>query len=300
MDTNDRMHTNRSPSAGKGKRPQRRRRPAAKVVYTEAKPFNRNRFILQLVTVVAVVLALLLGLSIFFKTKNFVVSGSDKYTAYQIRQASGIQEGENLLTVNGAKVSGRIMTKLPYIKQVRVQIKLPDTVLIEVVEVDITYAIQAKDDSWWLIDCNGKVLEEISAAEAKSYTHLMGVRLDSPEPGKKAVAEEPVPEETTPDGQTVPVTVYGSERLSVLLTVLQNLEKRGILGNDVASVDVGNIGDIQLWYGERYQVLLGNHENMDMKIHTMRNTIDQSGEYQSGVLDISFTIRPDEVIYTPF
>lgn len=299
MDTNKRMHT-KPRSSSQAKRPQSRRRSASKVVYTEAKPFNRNRFILQLVTVVAVVLALLLGLSIFFKAKNFVVSGCEKYTAYQIRQATGIQEGENLLTINGARVSGKIMTKLPYVKQVRVQIKLPDTVLIEVVEVDVTYAIQAKDESWWLIDCDGKVLESVSAAEAKSYTHLIGVRLDNPEPGKKGVAEEPVPEETTPDGATVPVTVYGSERLNVLLDVLQNLEKRGILGDQVATVDVTSIGDIRLWYGQRYEVLLGNSDNLNTKIHMMSKAITQSSEYQSGVLDVSFTIRPDEVIYTPF
>lgn len=294
MDTNDQKHTKRRPST------QTRRKSDAKVVYTEAKPFNRNRFILQLVTVVAVVLALLVGLSIFFKADKFVVSGAETYTAYQVREASGIQEGENLLTVNAAKASGRIMTKLPYIKQVRVQIKLPDTVLIEVVEVDVTYAIQAKDESWWLIDCDGKVIESISDAKAKSYTQIQGVRLDTPAAGKQAVAEEPVPEETTPDGTTVPVTVYGSERLSTVLTILQNLEKHGVLGNVVTSVDVSNMGDLQLQYGDRYQILLGSNEDLDKKIRLLKNTIDQSGEYQSGILDLSFTTRPDDVIYTPF
>lgn len=294
MDTNDKKHTNRRPSGKK------RRKTDAKVVYTESKPFNRNRFILQLVTMVAVVLALLLGLSIFFKANEFIVSGAETYTAYQIRQASGIQQGENLLTVNGAKVSGRIMAKLPYIKQVRVQIKLPDTVLIEVVEVDVTYAVQAKDEQWWLIDCDGKVIERISAAEAKSYTQILGVRLDTPVTGKQAVAEEPVPEGTTPDGETIPVTVYGSERLATVLEVLQNLEKRGVVGNTIVSVDVSNMGNIELWYMDRYQILLGSNEDLDEKIHLMKNTIDQSSEYQSGVLDLSFTARPDDVIYTPF
>lgn len=294
MDTNDQKHTKRRPPS------QARRKSDTKVVYTEAKPFNRNRFILQLVTVVAVVLALLLGLSIFFKASQFIVSGTETYTAYQVRQASGIQEGENLLTINAAKVSGRIMTKLPYIKQVRVQIKLPDTVLIEVVEVDVTYAIQAKDEGWWLMDRDGKVIEAISEAKAKSYTQILGVRLDTPVAGKHAVAEEPVPDATTPDGETVPVTVYGSERLNTVLTILQNLEKRGVIGNVVTSVDVSNMGNLQLQYGDRYQILLGTNENLDKKIHLMKNTIDQSSEYQSGILDLSFTTRPDDVIYTPF
>ena len=40
------------------------------VVYTQPKPFNRTRFLLQLATVGAVVIAVLFGMSIFFKVKN--------------------------------------------------------------------------------------------------------------------------------------------------------------------------------------------------------------------------------------
>ena len=301
MDTNDKKHTKR-----RARRPRpepRRREPRrnqdTKVVYTEARPFNRNRFILQLISMLAVVLALLLGTSIFFKAKKVIVSGTKTYSAYQIKQASGIQDDVNLLTVNGAKVSGRIIKQLPYVQQVRVQIKLPDTVLIEVVEVAVTYAIQDKTEQWWLIDANGKVIESISGAESKGYTQILGVRLDTPTPGEKGVAEEPQPEGTTPDGETVPVTVYGRERLDVVLTVLKNLEKQGMVGNSIVSVDVSSLGNIELWYGEQYRILLGDSQRLDEKIRDMRNTIEY-GEYGSGILDFSYTTRPDEVICTPF
>lgn len=297
MDTNERKHNNRRQTQQRRPKPRKR---DVNVVYTEAKPFKRDRFILQLVTVLAVVLALLLGLSIFFKANEFVVNGCDKYTAYDVRMATGIQDGENLLTVNGAKASGNILARLPYVKQARVQIKLPDMVLIEIEEYEVTYAIQAKDESWWLIGSTGRVLESLDAAQAKSYTQLEGVRLDAPEIGKQAVAEEPVQEATTPEGETVPVTVYGSERLTALLQILENLEKNGALGNVIASVDVSNLTSLKLWYGERYEVLLGTAENLPEKISIMKKAIDQSSAYQSGVLDVSFTIRPDEVIYTPF
>lgn len=302
MDTNDRAQNNRRARPA----PQRRKRSDANVVYTEAKPFNRNRFILQLVTVAAVVLALLLGLSIFFKAEKFVVSGCEKYTAYEIRMATGIQDGENLLMLNSAKISGQLLKQLPYVSKVRIQIKLPDTVLIEVEEVDVIYAIQEKNEDWWLIDCSGKVLEKVSAAEAKKYTHLKGVRLDSPVAGEKAVAEEPVPEGTTPDGEPIPVTVYGSERLSALLSVLKSLEKNGVLGNVVTSVDVTNIGAIELWYGEpyeeyegRYHVWLGDSTNMDYKIGIMKQTIEQRGESKTGILDIRLNDKTDGATYMP-
>ena len=305
-----------------GKRPVRRqrqpdrphKRPEVNVVYTEPKVFNRNRFFLQLITVVAVVVALLLGLSIFFKAENIVVSGAEKYSAWQIRQASGIQDGENLLTVNAAKVSGRIRTKLPYVDDVRVGIKLPDTVCIEIDELDVAYAAESKDGKWWLIDSGCRVVESISAAQSKSYTQILGVQLDAPVVGKTAVAAEPEPETTatedttepeaqstpaTPVVPSAPVAVRGSDRLNAAMLVVQALEENGILGQ-VVSVDVTGIGSIELWYGDRYQIQVGDTQRVDYKIRAMKMAIEQSSEYQSGILDVSFTIWPDQVGYTPF
>lgn len=305
MDTNDKKHTTGKSSARRtAARPQRReaqprKKPDVNVVYTEQKAFNRNRFMLHLVTVVAIVLALLLGFSIFFKARNVMVSGAEKYSAWQIRQASGIQDGENLLMLNAAKVSGRIRTKLPYVSQVRVGIKMPDTVCIEIVELDVAYAVEAKDGQWWLIDSGGKVIESISAAQSKSYTQILGVQLDSPTVSNSAVAVEPELSETTAEGESVPVTVRGSERLEAALMVAQSLEQHGILG-EVVSVDVTNIGAIELWYGDRYQVQVGDAQRVDYKIQAMKMAIEQSSEYQSGILDVSFTVWPDQVGYTPF
>lgn len=294
MDTNDKKHTKRR-SASVPKE-NRRKRTEAKVVYSEAKPFNRNRFILQLVTVVAVVVALLLGTSIFFKAKKVVVSGAQTYTAYQISQAAGIQDDDNLLLINKAKISGKLTKQLPYIKSVRVQIKLPDTVLIEVEEVAVTYAVQATDEQWWLMDKDGKMIDKINAAEAKDYTKILGVRIENPIAGEKAIAEEPEPQETLEDGTTVPPTIYGSERLSAVLTVLQNLEKRGLVGNDVVSVDVSEYSNIELLYKEQFQVFLGGVEQMDEKIRNLKRTIEDHGD-ESCVLDISYTSHPDEVVH---
>ena len=304
METNDKRRapsrsSSRQSTTRRPRQTAKKRRPAVDVIYTEPKAFNRNRFVLQLVTVVAVVMALLLGFSIFFKAKNVVVSGAEKYTAWEIRQASGIQDGENLLTLNAAKVGGRIKTNLPYVSQVRVGIKLPDTVCIEIEELDVAYAVEGKDGQWWLVDSGGKVLEQISAAQSKSYTQIVGVQLDAPVVTEKAVAAEPEPEGTTAEGEAVPVTVTAAERLDASMMVAKALEQFGVLGQ-VVSVDVTDIGSIEMWYGERYQVLVGDTQRVDYKIEAMKQAIEQSSEYQSGVLDVSFTIWPDQVGYTPF
>ena len=301
------MNTNDNKKRPVRKASQPKKRSQANVVYTEPKVFNRNRFLLQLLTVVAVVVALLLGLSIFFKMQNVVVSGAEKYSAWQVKEASGLQDGENLLTINATKVSARIRSNLPYVNSVRVGIKLPDTVCIEIKELDVVYAAESVNGKWWLVDSAGNVVDSVSVAESKGYTKILGVQLESPAVGKVAVASEPQmatettgeTEETQESSAPAVVTVSSADRLNAALAVAQALENNGLLGQ-IATIDVTSIGSIEMWYGERYQVLVGDTQRLDYKVEAMKLAIQQSSGYQSGILDVSFTIWPDQVGYTPF
>lgn len=282
----------------------RRQRPAPKqptpdVVYTQPGPFNRNRFLLRLATVVAAVLALIFGISIFFKVETVTVSGNEKYTPWEVREASGIKDGDNLLGLNGARITSNIISGLPYVDKVRIGIKLPDTVKIEIVELDVVYAIQADDGSWWLMRADGVIVEKTNDADAELHTKVLGVQITGPETGKKAVAAQPVAQETTADGQQIPVTVRAEEQLDTAVTILQYLEENGVIG-DAASVNVGDLLALELWFGDRYQVTIGDATQLKYKIESMKSAIDQMGDYQSGTLDVSFTTWPNQVGYTPF
>ncbi len=276
---------------------------APEVVYTQPGPFNRNRFLLRLVTVAAVVLALLFGMSIFFKVENVEVSGANKYTAWDIMEASGIREGENLLTISEPKISSNITSVLPYVNKVRVGIKLPDTVKIEIEELDVVYAIEADDGSWWLMRADGGIVESVGSADAGLYTKVLGVQITSPVAGQKAVAYQSV--QTDDAGETVPVTVPAAEQLDAAVTILEYLESNGIIGQ-AASVDVSDMTNLQVWYGTRFQILLGDTTQLSYKIGLVKTAIDaHMQDYDSGALDVSMTIQPDpdhayQVIYTPF
>lgn len=289
------------PKTGKkppAKRPQRKRTvkaPSVDVVYAQPSPFNKYRFLLYLASVVAVVLAIIFGMSIFFKVSTVTVVGNEKYTAWDIREASGIQDGENLLSVSEARVSNSITSKLPYVYKVRVGIKLPDTVKLEIEEIDVVYSVQGSDGSWWLMRSDGMLTEKASDADAKQHTKILGVQLRDPELGQQAVAYQP----EQPEGETVPVTVLASEQLQVALTIAQYLEGSGVIGG-ATSINVEKPGSLELWFGERYQVQLGDSMELGYKIRSMKSAIDQMGDYQSGILDVSFTTWPDEVGYTPF
>ncbi len=284
---------------GKADRRRRQTRPPRReeTVYTEAKPVNISRFIIRIATVVAVVMAVVFSMSIFFKVEKIEVAGVDKYTVEQVQNASKIMNGSNLLSLNKAQIASKILSKLPYISEVRIGIRLPDTVVIEVKETTVAYAVQSGDDAWWLISCEGKVLEKIDASASHSNTRILGVRLDDPQLGKMAVALELA---VQPDdmGET-PVIIYSAEKLEAALQITKETENNGVLG-ELATIDVTDMSNIELWYGQRFQILLGNNDDIPQKIFSVVQAIRQLGAYETGVLDASFTTWPDEVYYKSF
>ena len=294
------------------KAPKRRvtkpRRPMQPVVYTQPKVFNRNRLIIQLVSIVAMVLAVVLCLSIFFRVEVVTVSGANAYSAWKVREASGIEEGDYLLTFSKARACAKIKAELPYVDTVRIGIKLPNTVNIVIEEIDVVYAIQDQNGIWWLMTSEGRIMEQTDAAGASAYTKVLGVKLNDPELDKQAVAfqdmtAEPRPtEETLPEGETqgpTPIVVTEQQKLNAALNILQALELNEVVG-EAASVNVSDLTRIELWYGTRYQVNLGENLDMDYKIACLKYTVSTLSDYDSGELDISFTTWPDKVTYTPF
>ena len=273
--------------------------PTPAVIYTQPLPFNRDRLIVQLVTVTAVVLAIVMGLSVFFKVETITVTGADTYSAWAVREASGISEGDKLLTFSKIRAASQIMANLPYVKGVRIGIKLPDTVNIMIEEESVVYAIKSSDGQWWLMDSDGRVVEQANNAKAASTTQVLGVTLEAPAPNEKGVATETIPTETNEIGELIPVTTTGAQRLTAALQILKALENNDIVG-EAASVDVTGTENIILWYGTQYQVNLGDASRLEYKVDCMNDVILQMSDYDSGILDISFTIWPNQVSYTPF
>ena len=283
-------------------------KPMQPVVYTQPKVFNRNRLIMQLISIVAMVLAMVMCLSIFFRVETITVSGANAYSAWAIREASGVEEGDYLLTFSKARASAKIKAALPYVDTVRIGIKLPDTVNIVIEEIDVVYAVQDVDGIWWLMTSEGLIMEQTDAAGASGYTKVLGVVLSEPVPEKQAVAYQSIPEEgqtsatTGAEGETqvpTPVVVSEQQKLDAALQILQALELNEVVG-EAASVNVADLTRIILWYGTRYEVNLGDTNDMDYKIACLKYTVQSLSDYDSGELDISFTIWPDKVTYSPF
>lgn len=282
----------------------RRKKPTPDVVYIPAKPFNRNRLLLSLAITLAVVLALSFSISIFFSVEVVTVSGAEKYDAWTVKEASGIQYGDNLLSFGKAKAAGKIKLELPYVNTVRIGIKLPNTVNIEITEWDVLYSVRDAANGWWLMNSEGTIIDNVDSATAGEYTKVLGITVADPVEGQPAKALE-TSNATDTSGETLLSVVRASDQLNVALTIISCLEDNGIIG-EIASVDVSDMGNLELWYGQRFQVRLGESTDLNYKIKWLKAVVkgddEQNSlkEYDSGILDISFTIKQDQVIYDPF
>lgn len=290
------------------RRVSRPKAPMQPVIYTQPKVFNRTRLIVQLLSIVAVVAAMVLCLSIFFRVEVVTVSGNKAYSSWNVKEASGIEDGDYLLTFNKSRACAKIKAGLPYVDTVRIGIKLPNTVNIVIEEIDVVYAIQDIDGIWWLMTSGGRIMEQTDAAGAANHTKVLGVKLNEPEKDALASAFQPLnqapqtTDPTNPPDETTaptPLIVTEQQKLNAALNILQALELNEVVG-EAASVDVSDLSRIILWYGTRYQVNLGDTGNMDYKIACLKYTVSSLSDYESGELDISFTTWPDKVTYTPF
>lgn len=272
------------------------REDVPKVVYTAPKPMGRGGVILRLVSMLAVVVAVFMCLSVFFKVDTILVAGPEQYTAWMVREASGVEEGDSLLTVGRARVAGRIKEALPYVDQVKVTISLPGTVRIELTEFPVSYAIASEGGAWWLITSDGTAQEQITAAKATAYTKILGLEIAAPKVGQTVTAA--VQTETGEGGtEVLEDQAAVDKKLEAVLTILAALEDNQVIG-DAVSLDVTNIGDITIQYSQLLSVRLGDSRKLDYKISYMAAAIRQLDEYQNGELDVTFEYS-DSAIFNP-
>ncbi|MEA4965794.1 MAG: FtsQ-type POTRA domain-containing protein [Oscillospiraceae bacterium] len=231
---------------------------------------RKSGFWFRFLTMAAVVAAVLACLTLFFQVSELHVTGNHIYSEEQVIDASGISVGDNLVAIKKANAASLIMSTLPFVESVHIERQLPNCVNITVTESDVTFAIRAQNETYYLINTQGKVLQEIQTANAPDYPNVEGLTVSEPTIG----AAINVPDEE-------------AENESAALSLMQLLNDYGIAGS-ISTLDVTKAYDIRLQYGTQYEILLGGNDNLSYKIEYLGSVLEQLGETQSGVIDLTF------------
>ncbi len=227
---------------------------------------RRGGFFLRLFALFLVVAVFLAGLLIFFKVTDIQVTGSQLYSRQEVVEASGIQVGDNLATLDRSAAAARIVVRLPYIESVHVSRVLPGTVVLDVTETAAAYSVEAEDGTSWLVSSAGKVLEE-TPVSAADYPRLTGVTLQSPEPGQ-------------------PIATGQESGLAAAELVMHALEETSFL-SQIAEIDVTETYDIVVWLGTQYEIHLGGTDQLDYKIEYLGSILDQLDGNRGGTIDLT-------------
>ena len=119
----------------------------------------------------------------------------------------------------------------------------------------------------------------------------------------------PTEEETVPEAKEEEETAGGKsgkklmrelletqKRLNTALNIVQYLEQNGIIG-EAANVDVTELSDIRLQYGQRYRVELGDDSQLSYKISVLNAAIldvKNNFPYSTGTLNVA---DPQNIIF---
>ena len=217
----------------------------------------------KLLSILIICTAIIVALTLFFRVDTIVVSGQERYTSQEIQDATGIAQGDNLFLLNKYDVAQNIVKALPYVEEIRISRKLPDTLLIEVRECGTPLAL-VQDGSAWLISPGGKIVEQKSAAEVGDSGIIDGCKLLAPSVGTPLAL----------------ATEYADQQTS-LLELLAALEDAGML-KQVDAIHLDDAGKVIMDYAGRFTVEMPYNADYAMKLKALRLSLE-SGKIQDNM-----------------
>ena len=225
--------------------------------------------------------ALVAVATIFFKIENIEVEGNVRYRTDEVRTASGIEWGDNLIFFNKFSAINDIFDELPYVDRVKMRRSYPSTLVITVTETYAAAYIPDGEDHFWLMSPTCKLLEH-TREKPDGAIEIQGLVLYAPEEGRQAAA----------DGED-------SSKVESLLALMNALDEEGMLGT-VSMISVEGVYDLQMVFLDRFTVELGMPEQLNYKLEFLMEIEDRLAGDDRGVIDLSKLLETGEARFKPY
>lgn len=228
---------------------------------------GRFGFLYKILSVLAICAVIVVALTLFFKVDTVQVTGGDRYTKQEIVNASGIKIGDNLFLLNKFDMAERILKKLPYIEKVRMNRKLPDTMVIDVKECSSAFAVE-KGDTAWLISPSGKIVDSRKLADAKGVPTIDGCQLTAPSVGS-----------------AMDMTTKRESQRTSLLRLMSAIQSAGVT-DQVNAIHLKSTSELVMDYAGRFSVKMPYNANYPHLVKYLRAVIKQLESNETGTIDL--------------
>lgn len=232
---------------------------------------GRFRFFYKLISLVAVVAAMVTACVIFFRVNEVKVEGNSHYTAQEIIDASEIEMGDNLVTLWTWQINQLVGSKLPYVQRVVVGHTFPDKVTLQVVERTVAATVEGNGRQW-LMASDGYLLETTNQNQGIA---IVGLEVVDPQAG-----------------QPMQVSEADQSKGEAIVPLMEALDQAGKL-SQCTQFDCSAASSILVSYGI-HQLRFPLHGDYDRMLELFQAALD-SGQVPNEPRVFDFTILDNRV-----
>ena len=247
--------------------------PAEMIESGQAKKYSSKRELV--IAVLAVVSGLLVfGLFMFvlrygFRIKTIEVTNKTDFFAEEVIRASGVVPGASYFYTSTDAAVSNIRARIPYAGNVTVKKSFPSKMSISLEKILGKYYVSAGGE-YYVLD---KEMRVIARTEKIEDIELMGcIRLKSREIAECVLGKK--------------ISFYDMDTDRVLAELIGLLEDEAMLGF-CSAIIIDSKFDIRFECYGRYNVLLGDLRDLELKISLLREVMNDLPEEAGGEIDVS-------------
>lgn len=207
----------------------------------------------------------------FFLVKEIEVEGLQLLTANEVKRYIGLEEQVLIWRIEPKTIERNIVENLPRVQSVQVKKRLPNKLIIHLIERQDAALLSLQDGGYLLLDPEGVPVEEHTEFPGKSMPVINGIKL----------------EENVRLGQPID-NAYVRRAMAVIRSF-------GRTGSDILSeVDVDHNGSVTLFTISGTPVYFGSDDNWELKVQALLGILEDlsSRNARAKYIDLRSAFRP--------
>ncbi len=205
--------------------------------------------------------------AVFLNVETVNIYGNENYSYEDILEHVSINIGQNIYSFDADEIENEILKSLPYVGAVEVKRDLPSSVDINITEEKAYYSAYLAGDTY-ILSPNLKVLKCIP--DKNSQDDLVPISINNVR--RCFVGRQ--------------VEFVNERNLASLTSLYNGFESMGIQSK-IKRVDFTSRFDISINYDNRFEVYVGDTDNIDIKMRFLVAIIDELDSDATGTIDVS-------------
>ncbi|SUY47225.1 cell division protein FtsQ [Clostridium putrefaciens] len=232
------------------------------------KALKRNIIIFIFLIIILITLSLKLKV---FGIENIIVKGNNIISSEEIIRMSTLEKGKNIFYINSKNIIKKTHDN-PYIKNVKISRKLPNTIILSVEERS-AFFYGENNNKYFIIDKESKLLQIKDEIANMNLIYVEGLDYNNAKVGNEMLPKE--------------------DRKSKILQQFSFLIENNISGIDITSLDIKDVLFIKVYHNNMC-IIIGTSDGIEEKLNKAINIICSKPKLSQskGYINVSFKGHP--------